>query len=50
MLEYIENILYFLYIPYLVDIVIFSIYGGNLIIILVFTLNPMNKDFCIVSK
>jgi hypothetical protein len=27
MLEYIENILYFSYISYLVDIVIFSIYG-----------------------
>jgi hypothetical protein len=27
MLEYMENILYFPYIPYLVDIVIFSIYG-----------------------
>jgi len=26
-LEYMENILYFPYIPYLVDIVIFSIYG-----------------------
>jgi len=27
MLEYMRNILYFPYIPYLVDIVIFSIYG-----------------------
>jgi len=27
MLEYMENIIYFPYIPYLVNIVIFSIYG-----------------------
>jgi hypothetical protein len=49
-LEYIENTLYFMYIPYLVDIVIFSIYGGDLITILVFTLNPINRDLCIVNK
>jgi len=31
MLEYMENILYFLYFPYLVNIVIFSIYGLNVL-------------------
>jgi hypothetical protein len=41
-----ENILYFSYIPYLVDIVIFSIY----VAILVFTLNPINMDLCIVDN
>jgi hypothetical protein len=51
-----ENILYFPYIPYLVDIVIFSIYvelksnHGDLITILVFTLNPINRDLCIVDN
>jgi hypothetical protein len=55
-----ENIIYFSYIPYLVDIVIFSIYGlivikssifdGDMITIFVFTLNPINRDFCIVDN
>jgi hypothetical protein len=52
MLEYMKNILYFSYISYFVDIVIFSTYG--LIInkspYFVFTLNSINMDLYIVNK
>jgi len=54
MLKYMENILYFPYISYLIDIVILSIYGliviKSLITILVFTLNATNMDLCIVNQ
>jgi hypothetical protein len=55
MLKYKENILYFSYIPYFIDIELFSIYGLIVIkywvyTILVFTLNPINMDLCIVEK
>jgi hypothetical protein len=63
-LEYMESIIYFPYIPYLIDIVIFyidgvlesnygdliTIFDENLITIFVFTLHPINRDLCIVNN
>jgi hypothetical protein len=56
-LKHLKNILYLQYIPYLIDIEIFSIYKLNvikywedLIIIFVFTLFHINMDICIVKK
>jgi len=45
MLEYMKNILYFPYIPYLVDIVIFSIYG-----LIVIKSWGFDYHICIYSK